>query len=110
MRKTLIIATLATAFAASTAFAQQSGGVQRSTNPNGVQIQGNTNINAQAENTVTQAKGEGNKASTGVGAIRGGTQIQGNTNINAQAKNTTTQAVGKNNKASTDVGTIGGAK
>lgn len=82
--------------------------VQRSSNPQGVQIQGNTNIKASAENQSAIAKGEGNTAQNSTGAIKGGTQIQGNTSIQAKSKNSTAAAIGKNNAAANDVGTIGG--
>lgn len=98
---TLIIAS---AIIASPAFAQ----TQRSSNPQGVQIQGNTEIKASQENTAAVATGEGNTAKNTAGAIKGGTQIQGNTKIKASQKNTTAVASGKNNKASNEAGVIGG--
>ena len=96
------------------AMAQAAGGVQSpgsstlySTNPNGVQIQGNTTINASGRNVNTTAIGKGNLAESNVGAIGGGTQIQGNTGINASSDNTNTTAVGEGNKAKATVGGIG---
>ncbi|MDP1605864.1 MAG: hypothetical protein Q8L93_04345, partial [Rhodocyclaceae bacterium] len=74
MRTILLIA--ASAIIATPVFAQQA---QRSSNPQGVQIQGNTNIKAKQENVVAVAVGEGNTAANTAGAIKGGTQIQGNT-------------------------------
>jgi len=108
MRTIFALAAAATLIAGS-AFAQSAGGVnvQQSSNPEGVQIQGNTNINANANNVNTTAIGQGNTADTAVGAIRGGTQIQGNTNINANANNVNTTAIGQGNKAKTSVGAIG---
>lgn len=101
----LITFIIASAIIASPAFAQKE---QRSSNPQGVQIQGNTEIKASQENTAAVAVGEGNVAKNTAGAIKGGTQIQGNTKIQAKQKNTTAVAVGKNNKASNEAGVIGG--
>ena len=105
-------------FATGVAFAQAQGGVtagpqgyqagnQSASGKGGVQIQGNTQINANATNTSAVASGQGNTAKNAVGGIRGDTQIQGNTKINANAKNTTAVATGKGNKAENAVGVIG---
>ena len=72
-----------------------------------MQIQGNTNINANAKNVNTTAIGQGNTAETAIGAIGAGTQIQGNTNINANARDVNTTAIGQGNTAKTTVGGIG---
>jgi len=96
---------LAVAMIATPVFAQQA---QRSSNPQGVQIQGNTDIKADQQNTTAVAVGEGNTAKNTAGAIKGGTQIQGNTNIKANQKNATAVAVGKGNKSSNETGVIGG--
>jgi hypothetical protein len=101
----LITLLIASAIIASPAFAQST---QRSSNPGGVQIQGNTEIKASQENTTAVAVGEGNVAKNTAGAIKGGTQIQGNTKIKATQKNTTAVAQGKNNKAANEAGVIGG--
>ena len=101
----LISALVAAAVVASPVFAQQA---QRSSNPQGVQIQGNTNIQAENKNVTAVAVGEGNTAKNTTGAIKGGTQIQGNTNIKASQKNATAVAVGKNNTAANEAGVIGG--
>ena len=101
----LIALLIASAVIAAPAFAQQT---QRSSNPQGVQIQGNTDIKAKQENTAAVAVGEGNVAKNTAGAIKGGTQIQGNTKIQASQKNTAAVAVGKGNKAENQAGTIGG--
>lgn len=101
----LIVTLIATALVAAPAFAQQA---QRSSNPQGVQIQGNTEIKAKQENVTAVAVGEGNTAKNTAGAIKGGTQIQGNTKIKAEQKNATAVAVGKNNKAANEAGVIGG--
>ena len=90
------------------AHAQGTGAIQRSSSPQGVQIQGDTMINANVQNTQATAVGEGNTAKTATGAVKGGTQIQGNTKINATAKNVNAIAVGKGNAATNDVGAIGG--
>ncbi|MCX7178645.1 MAG: hypothetical protein NTX56_07700 [Proteobacteria bacterium] len=55
----LITFIIASAIFTSPAFAQQA---QRSSNPGGVQIQGNTEIKATQENTAAVAIGEGNTA------------------------------------------------
>ncbi|HZX29784.1 MAG TPA: hypothetical protein VFF03_00395 [Rhodocyclaceae bacterium] len=101
----LISLLIASAVIAAPAFAQQA---QRSSNPQGVQIQGNTNIQAENKNVTAVAVGEGNEAKNTTGAIKGGTQIQGNTNIKASQKNATAVAVGKNNTAANEAGVIGG--
>jgi len=101
----LITLLVASAIVASPVFAQQA---QRSTNAQGVQIQGNTDIKAKQENTTAVAVGEGNVAKNTAGAIKGGTQIQGNTKIQASQKNATAVAVGKNNTATNEAGVIGG--
>jgi len=103
MRLTSLL--IAAAIVSAPAFAQQA---QRSSNPQGVQIQGNTNIAAENKNVAAVAVGEGNEAKNTTGAIKGGTQIQGNTNIKASQKNATAVAVGKNNTAANEAGVIGG--
>ncbi|MDO8787736.1 MAG: hypothetical protein Q7J42_06665 [Sulfuritalea sp.] len=96
---------IASAVIASPVFAQQS---MRSSNPEGVQIQGNTDIKAKQTNTTAVAVGEGNTAKNTAGAIKGGTQIQGNTKIKASQKNATAVASGKGNTAANEAGVIGG--
>jgi len=103
MKKGILV--IACALVATVSFAQS---VQRSTNPNGVQIQGNTKIDAEQKNTAAIAVGEGNTAANTAGAIKGGTQIQGNTNIKASQTNAAAVAVGKNNTAKNETGVIGG--
>lgn len=109
MRKTLftiaLVATSALAFA-QTGVQASPGSVQATSG--GVNIQGNTNIKANAENVNAVAVGKGNTAKNSVGSIKGGTNIKGNTNIKANAKNVNAVAVGKGNTATNDVGTIGG--
>lgn len=101
----LITFIIASAIVASPAFAQST---QRSSNPQGVQIQGNTEIKADQKNVTAVAVGEGNVAKNTAGAIKGGTQIQGNTKIKATQKNATAVAQGKNNTAANEAGVIGG--
>lgn len=82
--------------------------VMRSSNPAGVQIQGNADVRAQQEDVTAVSAGQGNEAKNSAGAIAGGTQIQGNTNIKVEQKNARTVAVGKDNKATNEAGIIGG--
>lgn len=82
--------------------------VQRSSSPQGVQIQGNIEIKASQEDAASAAAGEGNTAKNTAGAVKGNTQVQGNTKIKASQKNTTAIAVGKDNKAGNEAGVIGG--
>ncbi|MCX7147988.1 MAG: hypothetical protein NTY05_01055 [Rhodocyclales bacterium] len=96
---------IASAVIASPVFAQQS---MRTSNPEGVQIQGNTDIKAKQTNVTAVAVGEGNTAKNTAGAIKGGTQIQGNTKIKAEQKNATAVASGKGNTAANEAGVIGG--
>jgi len=109
MRKIVVAAVAATFAFAGAAVAQEKGGlkIQQSSNPNGVQIQGNTNMNTNAKDINTIAIGKGNVAETSIGSIRGGTQIQGNTNMNTNAKDVNTIAIGKGNTAETSIGSIG---
>jgi hypothetical protein len=96
---------LISSLVAAPAFAQS---VQRSSNPQGVQIQGNTDIKASQQNSAAVAQGEGNTAKNTAGAIKGGTQIQGNTKIKASQKNSTAVATGNGNAAANEAGVIGG--
>lgn len=96
---------IASAVIATPVLAQQA---QRSSSPQGVQIQGNTNIQAENKNVTAIAVGENNTAKNTTGAIKGGTQIQGNTNIKAKQTNATAVAVGKGNTAANEAGVIGG--
>ncbi|WP_306605146.1 hypothetical protein [Azonexus sp.] len=96
---------IASAVIATPVIAQQA---QRSSNPQGVQIQGNTNIQAENKNVAAIAVGENNTAKNTTGAIKGGTQIQGNTTIKAKQTNATAVAVGKGNTAANEAGVIGG--
>jgi len=82
--------------------------IQRSSNPQGVQIRGNTDLRAQQETATAVTAGEANVARNTAGAVSGGTQIQGNTKVKAEQKNVTATAVGKNSAAGNEVGVIGG--
>lgn len=82
--------------------------IQRSSNPQGVQIQGNANLRAQQESAVAVTVGEVNVSRNTAGAVKGDTQIQGNTKVKAEQKNVTATAVGRNNAAGNEVGVIGG--
>ncbi len=105
--KIYLVAT-ALGFAAMGASAQMTPSIQRSSSPQGVQIQGDTVVNASAQNTNAVAAGDANTAKNATGAVRGGTQIQGKTRISAQSKNVNSLAVGKGNAATNEVGAIGG--
>jgi len=94
-----------TALVSVSAFAQQA---QRSSNPNGVQIQGKTTIEADQKEVTAIAVGKDNVAKNTAGAIKGGTQIQGETKIKASQKRATAIAVGKGNEAVNEAGVIGG--
>lgn len=108
--KKLIVATILSA-ATAVVFAQAGGQAapgSAQVTSGGVNIQGNTNINAAVGSQTAVAVGQGNTAKNTVGAIKGGTNIKGNTNINAVAGKQTAVAVGKGNKAENAVGQIGG--
>lgn len=108
MRNQILWAALLCAYVSGAAFAQQ---VQRSSNPRGIQIQGDTQIKADQESTYSTAKGEGNAAKNTAGTIKAETgeiQIQGNTRITASQRNTRANAEGKNSKAGNEAGAIGG--
>jgi len=109
MRKILLAVSMAAV--SSFAFAASPGGVQANAttyqeNNGGVNITGNTSINASASGTTTMATG-GSIARSSTGSIRAGTNITGNTSISAHSSDTTTMAEG-GSIATTSVGTIGG--
>jgi hypothetical protein len=90
-------------------FAAQPGSVQGpgyQATDGGVNIQGNTNISAGANDTTSIATG-GSVAKSSIGAIRGGTNIMGNTGISAYARDTTAIAT-EGSKAVNSIGVIGG--
>jgi hypothetical protein len=97
-----------TMFAAIIAATPLCAQVQRSSNPQGVQIQGNIDLKADQKVTAAVAIGEGNEAKNTAAGIKAGVQIQGNTKITATQKNTSAVAIGKDNKATNDAGVIGG--
>jgi len=82
--------------------------VQRSSHPQGVQINGNADLRAQQESTAAVAVGEGNVARNSASAVRSNVQIQGNTKITAEQKNARAIAVGNRSAAENEVGVIGG--
>jgi uncharacterized cupredoxin-like copper-binding protein len=102
MRKILLAVALVSA--STLAFAAEPGSIQGTSG--GVNIMGNTNISANAQDTSAVATGE-SVAKNAIGAIKGGTNIMGNTNISANAKNTSAIASGKS-KAVNSIGVIGG--
>ncbi|WIM04915.1 MAG: hypothetical protein OHM77_09410 [Candidatus Nitricoxidivorans perseverans] len=106
MRNSLIAIMLAVS--PSIALAQMTVGVQRSSSPRGVQIQGDTDIKASAQNVNAIAVGDDNAAANAAGAVKGDINIKGNTRINATVREANAIAVGKGNKADNTVGTVGG--
>ena len=101
----LISLMIAAAVVSSPVFAQSA---QRSSNPQGVQIQGKTDIDASNKNVAAVAIGKDNTAKNTTGAIKGGTQIQGDTKIKAKQENAAAVAIGKGNTAANEAGVIGG--
>jgi len=101
----LLLASAASIIIATPVFAQQ---IQRSSNPQGVQIQGDTEVKADQDKVRAEAKGEANEAKNAAVAIKDGTQIQGATRVTASQRNTSARAEGKNNKAGNEAGVIGG--
>jgi len=82
--------------------------IQRSSHPQGMQVQGNAELKVHQDSSTAVAAGEANAARNTAGAIKGSTQIQGNTRVKAEQKNATATAVGKKNAAGNEVGVIGG--
>lgn len=93
----------------STVLAQQGAEiVQRSSNPQGVRIQGNSHTSsAQNMNSSTAAESNTSPKNSATTANTD-TQIQGNTKINTQAKNLNAVSLGQGNTSRNKVGTIGG--
>jgi hypothetical protein len=106
MRK--ILSLVLFALSATTVIAQDDGVVQRSSSPRGVEIHGDTHVNAGAQNVQAVSAGDANAARNTTGTVRGKVQIQGNTRINANAQNVNSIAVGNKNTADNNVGGIGG--
>ena len=98
---TLLVGVLAT----TSALAQS---VQRSSNPQGVQIQGDAEILADQKQVTSVATGEGNVTSNISGVVKVDTQIQGNVKIISIQKDAKAISVGKNNEAGNQAGVIGG--
>ena len=91
------------------AYAQQTpDGVQRSSSPSGIQIQGDAAVRSQAQNNAAAAVGTDNQAKTATGAVRGNVQIRGNTRIDAKGRDVNAVSVGKGNQSDNAVGAIGG--
>lgn len=90
------------------ALAQTTEAVQRSSNPGGIRIQGDTTVRGHSERGSAVAAGSGNAASTATGAVRNEVRIQGNTRIDARSQDVNAVAVGKGNKSDNTVGAIGG--
>ena len=67
-------------------------------------IQGNTEINASAQNMTAVAAVQGNVAKNRVGVVQG--DQKGNTRVNVAAGNVTTIAIGRNRKACTNIGGV----
>lgn len=98
------------AFAASIGWAQLPDSVQRSSSPQGFQVQGgNSTATAAATNSRAGAVGKeaASTSTTQTATGKGGVQIQGTTRINAAATSTTATAVGSGNKAGNELGAIG---
>jgi hypothetical protein len=107
--KSVLFATVLSA-ATSLAWAQLPDTVQRSSSPQGFQVQGNTptkTTSAPSNVGLTSAGKEDAGAGTAVAAGTVKVQIQGNTRINASATNTNATALGQGNKAGNDLGGIG---
>jgi hypothetical protein len=105
MRK--MILTTALIVTSTLSLAQLPEGIQRSSSPSGMKVQGDMSINAVGKNVNTVAVGQNNAAKNAIGAVRSNTNIQGKTRINAVGVNQNAVAVGKGNKAENTVGVIG---
>jgi hypothetical protein len=107
----LFTALAATALSAmtSSAWSQMPDSVQRSSSPQGFQVQGNTPMGAGSTNTNTGnlAKDGSSSGSGPVASGKSTVQIQGTTRVNAAATSTTAAAIGQGNKASNELGAIG---
>lgn len=79
------------------AHSQQSGGIK---------VQGNTKINANAENVNTLAVGSGNVAKTRIGTVSG-KNVRGNTNVTVDVKNVSNVVAGHGRKGCVNIGTRG---
>ncbi|MFZ2854754.1 MAG: hypothetical protein WAZ34_11685 [Rhodocyclaceae bacterium] len=103
-----IVLASALVISTSAVLAQQGAeNVQRSSNPQGVHIQGSAQTSS-AQNINSSTPAESNTPKNSAAAANTDTQIQGNTKINAQAKNLNAVSVGQGNTSRNKVGTIGG--
>lgn len=83
-----------------------SGVVQRSSSPGGIQIKGNNPTSESSFNADATTVGQSNTAKTSTPDNQ--VQIRGNTRIKASGRDLSTVAVGKDNKAGNTVGSVGG--
>lgn len=93
--RTLLI-TSAALLCAGSAWAQDAGGVR---------VQGNTNLNVNAQNVDTMAIGQGNVAKTNIGTVKG--NRSGSQNITVDAKNVQNVVGGRGKKGCINIGTHG---
>lgn len=107
-----VVVTLILAVSPFLACAQGTEGVQRSSSPLGMRIQGNAQQegaetrNANNSNASSPAS-EGNAVANTASSAKSRTQIQGNTSINASARNLNAVAAGRSSAAGNEVGAIG---
>jgi hypothetical protein len=111
MRKILV--TVVLALSPFFAYAQGAEGVQRSSSPLGMRVQGN-NMQAgggteapKSSPSASSAEGEGRASANTTSSAKSATQFQGNTTIKANARNVNSVASGRNNAAGNEVGAIG---
>lgn len=81
---------------AGAAWAQEAGGVR---------VQGNTNLNVNAQNIDTMAIGQGTVAKTNIGTVKG--NRTGSQNITVDAKNVQNIVGGRGKKGCINIGTHG---
>jgi hypothetical protein len=93
-----------------TAWSQLPDSVQRSSSPQGFQVQGSGPAGTTgAKSTGASSVGKESAGTTAAATTgKSSVQIQGNTRINAAATGTTATALGQGNKAGNDLGAIGG--
>ncbi|MBY0429558.1 MAG: hypothetical protein K2Q10_00045 [Rhodospirillales bacterium] len=80
---------------------QESGGLKFQQG-GGVKIQGNTRIDANAQDVNTLAIGQGNVAHTNIGAIK--SSRSGNSNVAVDVKNVQNVVAGRNRKGCVNIG------
>lgn len=108
MRK--VTMTLALAALPFFAYAQGTETVQRSSNPQGMRVQGNSSTQAEVgplNTNATSADNENPATNPAAANIKNNTQIQGNTTIKAKVQNINAVASGKTSSAGNEVGAIG---